>query len=1364
MAGSDHFGWVGATIDGQFAVEAVAGEGGFGVVYRGTHLAFEAPIAVKCLKIPSDLGEDGRAALLARFRAEARLLHRLSRLTTGVAQALHVGAATAPSGRWAPYIVMEWLDGETLESDLRRRSAAGIPPRGIDEAIALLTPAAEALAIAHGENITHRDVKPANLFLVQGRSSAPVKVVDFGIAKVFAETPSLSAALAQTGDGPRAFSPQYAAPEQFNAKYGGTGPWTDVFATALVLLEVASGRRALSGSDVMQLYVAAADEQHRPGLRRSGIAASPELEAVFLRALAVRPALRYANLDEMWTALRAAQATSRPGGQATSRPGGRAGTTQVDGATAEARGDAAATAPMSTAPTGENRVCTIVVVDLTEVTGLAARAGAEVVKDVLHRCAQVVQERVEKRGGLVEAQPGDHIMAAFGLPRATESDAERAVMASLEIRAALARLPLPRAARPLTRLAPRVGIATGRVFAEGSTSPARRNLGLVGDALHVAARLVQAAPPGAIAVSREAYRQIAGRFNVDPLPAVVAEPAGEPLPSYRVLGPTAFRHGLAVTGFHGLETALVGRAAERRRLLDAFETATTEACAKLVTVVGPAGVGRSRLLADFYAALSPQAEQIMPVTAQGSPLEQERSYGLAASLLRRRFALHEDDGPDVVKRKLRRGVRWLRLKRRGAAGDDLSGDELDDALGQIALLLGTQPTGGTEAPTGDEASGIARHRIAAAVARLLRFAAARFPVVCFCDDLQWSDGASLDLLDAILARVEGVPVLVVASARPELFELRPRWGHGRAGHERIDVAPLPRRHVEEMARDRLRLVSDLGPELVGLLADRAEGNPLTLVETLHLLVDAGVIETPPKGPWRVRAERLGALSLPATVQGIVQARLDRLDPEALDLLERAAVVGRTFWEGTVDRLRREGGRTPTESTAELLERLRDRELVRAREPSKFPGEREYIFAESAAHEVAYEMLSAKLRRALHRGVAAWMAERPRDRASAALLALHYDRGGDAARAAAEHARAGAHAAALGENAESLRHLERARQLHDESAEAEALDGEGDGPGDERRVARWTERVRLRLDLGDVLRRIGRVDEAERVYEEARDLIPREERRREGRREARIDPAEALLREAWIDLRLAQVHRLRGATPAARALVERAIGRAAEAGAAREMPAMYALLAMLYRRELRVDASFQAVLDGLRACRKVDRRDERWAEDVAQLLFAAGTALYGRRRWIGAERSYRQALRAVSEARQPHLAGVALNGIAAARLARGELRGTRELFARSLKVKERVGDLHQIAIACNNLAEVSLRLADVAWPPRWSTRAGASTSASRSTRRAISPTSTATSARRCAPPAISRRRSTPGGGRSRSRRRRGACTSATSPPR
>ncbi len=302
---NDPFGWVGATLDGKVAVERLVGEGGFGVVYRGTHLGFREPVAVKCLRLPAALEEAQQRSFLAAFTEEARLLHRLSKASAGIVQALDVGAARSPLGVWTPYIVMEWLEGETLEAHLAARH--GQPPLGVDAALELLAPAAEALAVAHAQGVAHRDVKPANLFLARIGTGATLKVLDFGIAKVLEQNVSITQAYARTGSETRAFSPQYAAPEQFDPRFGATGPWTDVYAFALVLLEAASGRMVNVASTPLQLYVAATDDRRRPSFASVGVVASPAIEAVVARALAVDPTQRHPTLDLLWHALQEAR-------------------------------------------------------------------------------------------------------------------------------------------------------------------------------------------------------------------------------------------------------------------------------------------------------------------------------------------------------------------------------------------------------------------------------------------------------------------------------------------------------------------------------------------------------------------------------------------------------------------------------------------------------------------------------------------------------------------------------------------------------------------------------------------------------------------------------------------------------------------------------------------------------------------------------------------------------------------------------------------------------------------------------------------------------------------------------------------------
>ncbi|XXY44418.1 AAA family ATPase [Sorangium sp. So ce269] len=1328
MIAGDPFGWVGSTIGDKLLVDAVAGEGAFGVVYRATHLGFQEQVAVKCLKIPADLSSEERGTLLDTFEREARLLHRLSRRTTGIVQALDVSAATSPAGHWTPYIVMEWLEGETLAQHIEARIASGRGPCSVDEAIELLAPAVSALAMAHDERVSHRDIKPANLFLVGAPGGTTIKIVDFGIAKVIDASMPPSRALVETrraaapAPAPvgsasattqelaqsrtlHAFTPLYGAPEQFNPKLGATGPWTDVFALGLILLQLASGRQPLAGSDWADLYLASVDPLSRPSFAGLGVAASPALEAVIARALAVEPAARFGDARALGEALAAARrgTTLRPpvdplAATLPSSPPAAAPPAPAPGRSAAPLSAPRAPARASRAaqPAGEYRVCTVLAAEIVAGGEGQAPLDPEQEMELRDACFELVRERVERLGGAVNGQRDGAITALFGAPRASDNDAERAVRAGLQLAAAdAASLPaqLPPGCRPRLR----VGISTGRLFVSGAAAPGAP-LDASGEALRVAARLQQAAAPGAVLIAQPTFRQVAGLFLV--------EPEGDGPSSFRVLG--LARGASAGSDFLGLDTRFFGRAAEVQRLTEALETVIAEGRAMFVSVIGPGGIGRSRLLAEVRERALSQADPPVVLGAACSSLSMDASYHLAASLLRAHFRIQDDDARDVVLRKLRSGAS-------GAAGGDPADAPhplaLEDALAEIASLLCSSPAAPavSTAIVPDEGGAEVKARVAAALATLLQAMTARGAVVVLLDDIHWADEASLDLFDDLALRLSDAPLLLVGAARPELYERRPHWGEGKASHARLDLGPLSRRHIEDMARDRLRLVARCSAEAVRALAERAEGSPLTLAETLYLLIDVGALERRQGEPWVLHEEKLARLALPATIQGIVQARLDRLDGEARAVLAQAAVIGRTFWKGAIDHLREvaplDGGGS---STSEVLGRLREQQLIRARDASTFPDDLEYVFAEGATQEIAYETLSLKVRRAMHRAVAAWLDGLSAGRSAgarglgdvgAALAALHHDRGGDARRAALAHASAAASASALGQNAEALRHFERAREIHASAAGGGAASGpEARAPsasppgGDERRLFAWHERAALLLEVGDALRRAGRLDEAERAYGEARARILRAERR--AAPPASHDPAAALLWDARVDFRLALARKMRGATPEARALVERAIELAERGGAALEALPMYALLAALHRRDGDLDACRAVALRSLRICRRLPPGDGRRREAASQLLLALGTVFYSRGRLVQAERCYRQAaraVRAVDERASPQALSFALNGVAAVLFAKGDLGGAREVFARALALKERLGDLQAVASGHNNLAEVDLRL-------------------------------------------------------------------------
>jgi serine/threonine-protein kinase len=303
----DPFGWVGATVDGKYRVDELVGRGGFGIVYRAHHLGFEEKVALKCLKLPKELQGGDRDRFRDSLVAEGRLLLQLSRATTGVVQALDVGAVVSPSKIWTPYLVLEWLEGSPLDRDLSDRRKKDEGGRTLGEALELLDGAVRALGVAHGMGIAHRDIKPANLFLVEVAGKRTIKVLDFGIAKVLAESDSVTRAFEETGGTVQAFTARYGAPEQFSRRFGATGPWTDVFSLALVFVEVVLGAPALDGTDAAQLFVAASDKLIRPTLRgRGGFDPGDAVEAVLATALSVDPRERYPNATAFWDALTSA--------------------------------------------------------------------------------------------------------------------------------------------------------------------------------------------------------------------------------------------------------------------------------------------------------------------------------------------------------------------------------------------------------------------------------------------------------------------------------------------------------------------------------------------------------------------------------------------------------------------------------------------------------------------------------------------------------------------------------------------------------------------------------------------------------------------------------------------------------------------------------------------------------------------------------------------------------------------------------------------------------------------------------------------------------------------------------------------------
>ncbi len=1264
------------TLVAGYRVERKIGVGGMGSVYEVVHPVIGRRAAAKVIRSEVAASESG----VQRFIQEARLVNRI--------RDPHIvdifGFDQLPDGR--PVLLMELLEGETLGARMARGRMSPA------DAIALLRPVLDALAAAHAAGIVHRDLKPENLFVV-GRDdgAVEVKVLDFGIAKLVDDTDdadgSVRTGLFLIG------TPKYMSPEQCRGQ--AVDGRSDLYSLGLILYEMLTARfpfEAVSPSDYYSLHLTAAPDP---------LGIMPGLDILVARLLAKSPDDRPSSASALARELRAAASlTPSPDStglvpseslRATSAVSIRSATGEKVAPTRPTGGrqDPPPSAPANAAPPATSverqRLCTVLHLELDGASELDAKLDLETARDVVRACLTQLAEVVEELGGVVDRFTEDGLVAAFGVSRATDRDAERAVRASLRLATEVAAFVV--GSRALQAAAAglelRAGMSTGRVSpASAPNLLTRAEPTLRGEPIHLASALVHADPSPALFLDRETYHQVAGLFDVESLPPVRTKGRRELAAVWRVLGPSRSETAGVVDDFEGREAHFIGRASELEKIDESMEQAFIDRRAKCLVVVGPAGGGKSRLATEVRRRIEARAEPVVVLAGRGSAVSRGSAYDLVADLLRGHFGLDLDDEREVVSRKISNGLRA------GDLGEAASQPADDDVIDSLATMLGAR--GGLGLTALGESVDDTRARTRTAVAWVLERLSERAPVVLLVDALEVVDDASLDLIDYLLVRLAEAPLFVLGNARPELYEQRPHWGEGVDGHERLALAPLGRRALELMTRDLLGVTDEPPVELVRRLVERAEGNPLVLRETVRALLDARVLTRPTPGGLVVEFDRLDDVALPATIYGIVQARLDRLAPELRSIVQRAVVVGRVFWQGAIEAI--EEGRDAGAAMVAKLEALRAAGVLRVRERSGFSGQREFVFADSVTRDVVYESLSRRVAERYHRAVGDWLVARGPSivEANPALPALHYDKGGSKLAAVEWYVRAGARAASLGHNADAERFYRRACALADEPSEGPKVSGAAASQADRHGVS-WHERVEARIALGDTLRRVGRLDEALAEYQLARAIIVEGEPH-----EAIADLDPRLVQaHASIDFRLGRVAHVRGAFAEALAHFGLALERIGRDGEPRLRAAVHAAASFTQLRAGKLAVAQDTCLEGLRSCRRLPRDDPDRADSTSRLLTTLGGVLYERGKWVRALRLYLQATRVVDEHRFPQLAAISYNNVAAVYFRTGDLSRARDLFARALKVKERIGDLYDLAVANNNLAEVELALGDAA---------------------------------------------------------------------
>ncbi len=305
VATADLYGLVGQVLDGQFRVDRPIGEGGFSVVYAGMHIGLDEPVAIKCLKLQTQLGSAVVEAFIRRFRDESKIHYRLSRGSLHIARTIAAGTTMAPAtGALVPYMVLEWLEGYTLSEELRARRQRGEKGRSVQEVLRLLDPVADAMAFAHAQGVVHRDLNPSNIFVAHAHGTSKLKVLDFGVAKVISDHALALGPRAATIGQIRMFTPAYAAPEQFHEALGPIGPQTDVYSFAVLVVELLADRTPIEGEHIGEYADRALDPERRPTPRSMGVSVGDAVEAVIAKAVTVDPSQRPSDVGEFWGMLK----------------------------------------------------------------------------------------------------------------------------------------------------------------------------------------------------------------------------------------------------------------------------------------------------------------------------------------------------------------------------------------------------------------------------------------------------------------------------------------------------------------------------------------------------------------------------------------------------------------------------------------------------------------------------------------------------------------------------------------------------------------------------------------------------------------------------------------------------------------------------------------------------------------------------------------------------------------------------------------------------------------------------------------------------------------------------------------------------
>jgi len=672
----------------------------------------------------------------------------------------------------------------------------------------------------------------------------------------------------------------------------------------------------------------------------------------------------------------------------------------------------------------ERRTVTMLFSDVKGSTAMAENLDPEEVLEIMDGAFDLLIGPVYRYEATLARLMGDAVLAFFGAPIAHEDDPERACRAALEITTRARRYAQKLAReRGIQGFNVRVGIHTGLVVVGEVGSDLRVEYTAMGDAVNLAARMESAAEPGTVLVSEDTYKLIAPLFDTEALGRIEVKGRSEPVSVYRVLAPKVDAEKLR--GVSGLESPLVGREPEYSALQEAVKRLEA-GVGGIVTIVGEAGIGKSRLTAELRKealSLNPNLN-LSPQWVEGRCLSYGTSmaYLLWLDVLRSILGMSAENSPVAVRDSLRHLVQAL------------CPDQLDDVYPYLSRAMSLPLEAEDEAGLTELEGEQLRTGTFQAVETLLACAAGERPLVLVCEDLHWADGVSLELLERLLALIDRAALLIICVFRPDrshgswrLREFAARLYPHR--HTDLRLNPLSAAESEMLVGNLLR-VECLSQKLKWRILSHAEGNPFYVEEVIRSLIDMGaIVRDEASDSWQATQD-VASIPIPDTLQGVLMARIDRLQDEAKRVLQMAAVIGRIFLYRVLAAIARE----ERELSGHLLTLQRE-EMIheRARQP-----ELEYIFKHELMREVAYNGLLKKERRVFHRQVAEVLERLFPERIEelVGLLAHHWERAGEAEKATGCLLRAGDQARLAYAHEEAIDYYQRSLAFLKEQAEHE----------------------------------------------------------------------------------------------------------------------------------------------------------------------------------------------------------------------------------------------------------------------------------------------------------------------------------------